>query len=232
MRMKKLFFAIPFMLCALTVSADGRSEDILAKLAAKIASLGEYNASFEVEAEGNRLRGQYAVSGDRYYMKTALYEVVCDGNTKWEINHEDEEVVIDNVNPADRDILSNPTRAFDFAGDIFRSAYRGAEGEADVVELTPVDTRSPLLRVTLRIDRRTGLPTELRYLSVGLSEDVVIRIAKLEPGLFQGAAFTFDKSKYKDYDIIDFRSPRRSPQTRPERRVFCGLFFGGFGDFV
>lgn len=194
---------------SLPAAADGQADAILRKLAERISAMGNYTARFEVRAEGNRIEGTYAVSGDKYYMQTDEYEVVCDGKTRWEINHYDEEVLIDNANPADRNILSNPTRAFEFAPDIFNSSYKGAEerdGKAvDVVELTPVDSKSTLLRVTLVIKHREGLPIELRYLSDGLSEDVVVQMVEINPGLPQNAVFSFDRSKYESYDIVDFR---------------------------
>lgn len=207
--MKKLLFTILMISCSLPAVADGRADGVLRKLTAKIAAMGDYTAEFEVSAEGNRITGIYAVNGDKYYMETSEYEVVCDGRTRWEINHSDEEVLIDNPDPADRNILSNPTRAFEFAPDIFVSAYKGEEQRsgktADIVELKPRDTKSPLQRITLVVDRTTGLPVEMRYLSDGLSEDVVVRMVKIEAGLPKKAVFAFDRSKYKGYDIVDFR---------------------------
>ncbi len=195
--------------CSLPAAADGRADEVLRKLGERIAEMGEYTAEFEVVAEGNRITGTYAVSGNRYYMQTDEYEVVSDGKTRWEINHYDEEVVIDYADPEDRNILSNPTRAFEFAPDIFSSLYVGEReydgATADVVELKPLDVKSTLLRVTVVVGRRSGMPVELRYLSDGLSEDVVVRMVGIGAGLPEGAAFSFDRTKYKGYDIVDFR---------------------------
>lgn len=191
------------------MGAQGRSQEILKRLADKIAAMGDYHAQFEVEAEGNAIKGEYAVSGDKYYMKTSEYEVISDGKSRYEINHYDEEVLIDKSNPADRNILSNPTRAFEFAEDIFTNSYKSEEtdgGDAiDVVELIPTDTKTPLRRITLKVNRKTGLPAELRYLSDGLSDDVVVTIDKIGRGLTPDAVFTFDRTKFKDYEIVDFR---------------------------
>ena len=195
--------------CSLPAAADGQADDVLRKLAEKIASMGEYTAGVDVSAENKRIAGNYSVSGAKYYMQTDEYEVICDGKTRWEINHYDEEVLIDNADPEDRNVLSNPTRAFEFAPDIFSSLYVGElerDGQTvDIVELKPLDPKSSLLRITLIIERRGGLPVELRYLSDGLSEDVVVRMVKIEHGLPRDAAFSFDQSKYKGYDIVDFR---------------------------
>lgn len=207
--MKKIVLLMGMLLAAVPMWADGRSDELIAALGRKIASMGDYNASFEVEAEGNRVDGTYTVSGDKYFMVTEEYEVVCDGRARYEVNHYDQEIVVDNVNPGDRNILSNPTRAFEFAPGVFRSDYKG-EGQVgsatvDVVELTPLDDQSALQRVTVSIDRTSGLPVELRYLSDGLSEDVVVTITGIEKGLPKGTSFNFDRSRYKGYELVDFR---------------------------
>lgn len=211
--MKKILFITFLFTGVLLAGAQGhaqsQAQEILKQLATKINEMGDYNAEFEVQAEGNRISGAYVVSGDKYYMKTNDYEVISDGRARYEINKSDKEVLIDKSDPNDRNILSNPTRAFEFADDLFRNSYKGEESTGnqlrDVVVLNPVDAKSPLQRITLKINRKTGLPVELRYLSEGLSDDVVVNIKKIEKGLTPKAVFSFDRAKYKDYDIVDFR---------------------------
>ena len=189
--------------------SDARAAEILRQVGARVAAMGEYHAEFEAAAEGNRIAGVYAVSGEKYYMRADGYEIIGDGRTRWEINHDDEEVLIDIADPADNNILTNPTRAFGFADDVFRSSYKGEvriDGEIfDVVELTPRDARSQLQRITLMVSRRTGLPVELRYMADGLSEQIVVRIVRMTPGVYPDARFTFDSARYKGYDVTDFR---------------------------
>lgn len=207
--MKRVLFVILLVACSLPAGAAGHADEILRKLAGRIAAMGDYTAVFEVRAEGNVITGTYAVSGSKYYMQTDEYEVICDGKTRWEVNRTDEEVLIDRADPADRNILSNPTRAFEFAPDIFGSSYKGTEDRggkvADIVELTPRDPKSTLRRVTIVVERQTGLPVELRYLSDGLSDEVVVRMVEIGEGVPSNAAFSFDSSKYKGYDVVDFR---------------------------
>ncbi|MCL2561127.1 MAG: outer membrane lipoprotein carrier protein LolA [Rikenellaceae bacterium] len=216
--MKKILFLIAFLV-PFAAQADERQSDasltmamaaeILEKVGARVTAMGEYHAEFEAMAEGNRIVGVYAVSGEKYYMRADGYEIIGDGRTRWEINHDDEEVLIDIADPADNNILTNPTRAFDFADTVFRSSYKGevrVDGEIfDVVELTPRDTRSQLQRITLTVSRRTGLPVELRYMADGLSEEIVVRIVRMTQGLLPDARFTFDSARYRGYDITDFR---------------------------
>lgn len=207
--MKKLFLLIPLLCIAVSTAADTRSQSILTQLSAKIKTLGNYHARFEIEAEGNNITGVYAVSGDKYFMQTDEYKVISDGKTKYEINHYDKEVTVDRINPSDRSILSNPTRAFDFASDIFSSVYLGTQTirgiASNMIKLTPTDTKSTLKSITLAISQTSGLPVEIRYRSEGVSDEVVVRIVKIEAGMLKDAVFKFDRTDYKGYEVVDFR---------------------------
>lgn len=207
--MKRLFLLIPLLCIAVSAAADSRSQSILTQLSAKIKALGNYHAKFEVEAEGNDISGAYAVSGDKYFMQTDEYKVISDGKVKYEINHYDKEVIVDKINPRDRSILANPTRAFDFASDIFNSTYLGTQTirgvVSNMIKLTPTDNKTTLKSITLAISQATGLPVEIRYRSEGVSEEVVVRIVKIESGMLKDAVFKFDRSDYKGYEVVDFR---------------------------
>lgn len=193
----------------MSAAADNRSQAILTQLSAKIKALGNYHARFEVEAEGNNISGVYAVSGDKYFMQTDDYKVISDGKVKYEINHYDREVIVDRINPGDRNILSNPTRAFDFASDIFTSTYIGTQTVrgvvSDVIKLTPTDSKSTLKSITLAVSQATGLPVEIRYRSEGVSDEVSVRIVKIESGMLKDAVFKFDRTSNPGYEVIDFR---------------------------
>lgn len=215
--MKKNLRTIPFtlFLAAAAVSAsyaDSRSDAMLKELSQKITLLGNYRVEFTVSAEGNSVEGQYIVSGDKYYMDIGDIEVVCDGKTKYEINHFDDEVIIDNVDPKDRNILSNPTRAFDFADESFTHTYKGEVDEGgnvcNVILLEPRDKGTSLIGVTLLINKTTGLPYMLKYLADGLDGEVEVSILKITPDVKVPASrFTFDRKAYRDknYELIDFR---------------------------
>jgi outer membrane lipoprotein-sorting protein len=197
--MKKAFVIIG-MLFVLPVFAANPAQEALKRMAARIDALGDYQAAFEVRAEGNVVAGTYAVSGDRYYMHTAEYDVMSDGRTRWEVNHADKEVSVDAVDLRAGNILTNPTRAFDFAPEAFVSTIRGEN-----VVLTPRDGASAVRSIEVVTSPATGLPAEVRYRQEGLQGEVVVRIVSLKKGLPAGAAFTLDKTKFSGYEVLDFR---------------------------
>lgn len=56
-------------------------------------------------------------------------EAYSDGVSKWEVDPSKREVVVDVVDTQSRSLLGNPTRAFDFLDDAFRSELLPSEGE-------------------------------------------------------------------------------------------------------
>ncbi len=192
--------------------ADARSEDLLGKLASKIASMGDYRVEFRAEVKGQgSVEGLYTVSGDKYFIQVDGQEVRCDGKTRYEINHENREVLIDQVNPEDRNLLSNPTKAFEFANDQFRATYAGerttADGrKCDAIMLHPVASDASFSDVLLLIDRATGLPALLRYRMEGSSDEVAITVKSfVHASGVQSSQFTLDRAALKEYELIDFR---------------------------
>lgn len=183
----------------MTASAQDASQAIK-ELGARVKAMGDYNAEFEVRAEGRTLRGAYAVSGSRFWMHTAAYDAMSDGISRWEVNHGDKEVLIDRVDPADGNVLANPTRAFEFAPGEFSAVSRNGE-----IVLTPRNEHNAMQAITLVLNHSTGLPDEVRYRQDGLREEIIVKIRKIAKGLPSGTTFSFDRSKYKGYEEVDFR---------------------------
>lgn len=190
--------------------ADERSSALLKELSAKIASLGNYHVGFTVTAEGSLSEGEYVVSGDKYYMLIEDIEVICDGKNKYEINNMDDEVIIGKVDVNEVNILSNPTRAFDFADEGFTHVYDGEMTEkcqaCNIILLEPRGKDSSIKDIVLAIEKTTGLPYMLRYSVEGIDGEVEVFVKEFSADRKTPASrFTFDKKNYKGYEIIDFR---------------------------
>ena len=121
--MRKIVITLVAVLSALGVSAQSASE-WLAKLD---SSLGERYAmhitvSVDDPIEGTTdVSGYFMVEGDAYYITLGVMEVFSDGKLRYEINNERKEVTEDRVNLSSRDLLTNPTRAFEFVEEIGRA---------------------------------------------------------------------------------------------------------------
>ena len=113
---------------ALRAADDAGAREAVERLAARFRAMPEYTVTFTAEGADFAAEGSYAVEGDRYYMRVGDAEVYCDGASKWEVDPAKREVVIDVVDTESRSLLGNPTRAFDFLDDAFRSELLPSEG--------------------------------------------------------------------------------------------------------
>ena len=181
------------------VRADERSSELLGRLAGAIRALGAYSVQFEVAAGEQRYAGHYDVSGDAYYMTVNGAEVYSDGQTRYEVSPERREVVIDAVDTSSRNLLNNPTRAFDFLGDAFRSELLPSEGEVRRLRLTPVDKGAAMSSITVDV-AADGSPRAVIYDLDG--ERMRIEIRRIEPS---AEVRRFDAADYAGYELIDFR---------------------------
>lgn len=207
--MKKLFVFVALLWCACAF-ADSRSQALLSGLSAKIGGYHGYAVKFRVQIQGQvAADGDYMVSGNKFYIKVGNREIYCDGATKYEVNGDDQEVVIDNVNPNDKDILSNPTKAFEFLGGNFTHTYSGQATpggkQVDVVLLKPTAKNTPYNDITLMIDVAGGLPVSIKYSMAELSSQVNISVLSFVAKDLKASQFTFDKGLYKGFELIDFR---------------------------
>lgn len=205
--MRKSFILLVLCVCSLcNVLADDRSNEIILRMTRQLKSYGAYEVAFTAEAEGmGSSKGSYKVHGDKYRIKVDSQEQFSDGQFRYEINGYDNEISIDNVNLQSRNLLTNPSRAFDFGEDAFVGTHMGRQGVNDIIELVP---KGALLdgvsSIVLYVDSQTGLPVELKYDFDGTPLDVKIdRITRLSD--IDDSVFEFNRSDYSGYEIIDFR---------------------------
>lgn len=217
--MKGIFRILVFGLLCLTgiifvsqraFAADPSADALLSKLSKTISSLGNYRVTFSADAEGNRMQGSYLVSGYKFRITTPEFEIIGDDKSRYEINHELEEVAIDIMDTTDINILVNPSRAFEFAAGNFSASYGGETTlngvKCDIVKLTPLSKDSSLTLISLYLKRSDGLPLKLVYRVDGLDDEAQVTVEKFEGGVkLSPVDFRFDRSKYRTYEVIDFR---------------------------
>lgn len=211
--MKKIFVLLSLGLLAalpLFSQTEDKAAALLSRLSANITALGDYRVEFGVDAEGREVRGSYIVSGQKFRIVTPEFEVIGDGESRYEVNHEILEVVVDVMDTTEMNILVNPIKAFEFADESFVPSYAG-EIEiggrfCDIVELKPAGEDTAITGVRLYLGRDNGLPLRLEYGLDGIDEKVCVTVSSFgkDPDI-KPADFSFDKSAYKDYEIVDFR---------------------------
>lgn len=194
--------------------ADERSQALLSALKEKVASWGDYRVEFTVSLDGQALAGRFEVSGESYRIATPDIEIFCDGTTKWEVSLLDSEVAIDRVDPADRTVMGNPTRLFDFLDGSYSHRYTGTAlvGGVDCqrIELTETEAAASDGEAPQKIDvflsSQTGLPVRVAYTIGFMSAEATVDVIRITPNIvLDRALFVYDQGRYPGYEIIDFR---------------------------
>lgn len=177
-----------------------RSSELLRALSSYIRSLGRYSVAFAVEVDDRSTAGRYSVEGERYHLRLAEAEVYGDGEVRYEVDHRRKEVAIDRVDAASRNILDNPTRAFDLVDDGFAPELLWEREGRAAVRLTPKAGQA-LSAVTVVLDTRSMRPLSLEYDFDGERIRIVVRSIEAT----NEAPAMFDPTEYRTYEIIDFR---------------------------
>lgn len=163
--------------------------------------MGNYGVEFEVASDTKRARGNYTVAGERYHLVLGDGEVFCDGEVRYEVDNHHREVTIDKVDKSSRNILNNPVRAFDFVGSEYVATLVSEANGRAVIQLVPAKkNESVAVNILLTIDTETMRPLSLSYDYEG--EKVVITVLSVAP--VKKTIKNFDKSKYTEYELIDF----------------------------
>ncbi len=186
----------------LAAQTDDRGQQLLNRVAASFRAMGRYEVHFTIRAGEDSAEGEYAVSGETYYLKMGMAEVFCDGKQRYEADHRRREVVINKMNPQSHNILENPAHAFDYWQEQYLSKVEWERDDQASIALTPrnaVDAETE--RVTILVDLKQNRPLEMVYNYD--SERIVISLKNIS--LLGGAVPHFEKKEFADYEMIDFR---------------------------
>lgn len=205
--MKKFIAFIFTLLCVANVCAqsDDSAKALIGRLSEKIRAMENYEVEFNVKSGDQTIKGYYAVSGEKYYISIGDAEVYCDGGARYEVNPQNKEVTVDAVDTKSHNILTNPTRAFDFIDGEFTFATVSSADGATTIKLTSTAENAALGTIFVTIDNATAKPRSLTYDVDG--DQIVVEIASLDEmvGMVDISMFTFDKGNYRGYEIVDFR---------------------------
>lgn len=218
--MRRIFITL-FSLALATMAYGGQEDGsaLLLKMDEKIGSFGDYKVSLVADVDDYIVEGEFIVSKDKYYIIVGAdigdsrgvdYEIVCDGEARYEIDHSNEEVIVDFIDPEDRVIFNNPTKAFDFAIESFKSYHTGSKvvdgKKCEMISLLPLMGETTLGGIYLTIDSKSYLPVELKYSIEGLDNEIVVKIKSIK-GVenVDASMFKFKSEKYPEFEVVDFR---------------------------
>lgn len=198
--MRRVMMIISALLVVWVAAAEQNALQVVQRVARYVKSLGAYEVSFVLTSEEYSAKGNFRVDGDAYYMNVGTAEVYSDGKVRYEVDNEREEINIDQVNLASRNILDNPTRCFDFVGSDYSINSEQVVGDKVTLKLIS-DNKNHIGLIRLVSDVKSGRPEALEYEMY--DEKVKVRILSI--GSSKEPIERFDKSKYRNYEMIDFR---------------------------
>ena len=162
---------------------------------------GDQSRQLVYNASKSGQEGYFVIDGDSYYLTLGAMEVYCDGKLRYEVNNDRKEVVEDRANLEEGDILTNPTRAFDFVSDVYNLAIDSVTANGATIRITP---KSDVAEVTIYIDvvKRGSkvLPERVLYDYDGEGYTIELGIIEGTPD----ATPKWNKANYRGYDIVSF----------------------------
>lgn len=199
--MKKIVILFIAILSTLGVVSAQSAGEWLTKLNTSLGGRYAMNISVTVGDEAP-LTGFFMVDGDAYYITLGIMEVYSDGKLRYEINNERKEVVEDVVNLEACDLLSNPTRAFTFVPNEFKSEVVSTTNDVVVVKLTPKSEAMGIDSITLTLQRSGSVVTPMTVSYDYDGDAVAISLNRVEVG--DKKLPRWDKAAYRAYDIVSF----------------------------
>lgn len=161
-----------------------------------------YVALGEVRNVADQYSGYFIVDGDAYYMNLGVMEVYSDGKLRYEVNNERKEVTEDRVNLEAVDLLSNPTRAFDFVDEEYDVRVVSVAGDVATIELKPksADLGITAILLTLQREGSSVIPTLICYDYEG--DEIRIELTMVDAT--SAPMPRWDAKSYRAYDIVSF----------------------------
>lgn len=201
--MRQLLILCLSLLSVLPLSAQTTAREWLGSLN---TSLGNRYATTLVVRMGDSadgtLSGYLMIDGDGYYLTLGAMEVYSDGKLRYEINNERKEVTEDRVNLESSDLLTNPTRAFDFVDEQFEVSVKSSNMQGAELYVVPRDENMGISDITLSLVKtKSGVqPKRIVYDYDG--EVVTIELTMVDTS--DNRLPRWDKSSYRAYDIVSF----------------------------
>lgn len=202
--MKRLFTLVILLFATMSVvaqdtAAKSRADYLVSRLSEKMHSMPSYRVEFEVQAGDDTISGEYSVAGYIYHIAVADMEVYGDDKVRYEIDKSKREIVVDRSDIESHNLLSNPTRAFSFVGSDYQAELLSEDGRQAEIRLTPKDTTQSE-GIAIAISLSDYNPLRILYDVEG--DCVAISILTLKS---DREPARYDSSRYKDYEVIDFR---------------------------
>lgn len=199
----------------LTLSANGQNDkeaiNILDKFSANALGAPSVTIKFDLvtnnltENTKDTLTGSVLLSKNKYKLDLTDNIIWFNGETIWSYLPAEKEVTISRADKKDNSFQNRPSAIFSMYKNGYKCRLIEERSDSFIIDLYPEDIKSDLLRVRLSIGKTL---MNLRSLEYKKRDGNVITLLVREYNLKikpEPDEFTFQKSNYKEVDVIDMR---------------------------
>ncbi len=216
--MKNFFTALLLITVSFFVSGqqDQKAKEILDQVSKKTQSFQTISAkfSFTMENKADKIKevntGSISLKGKKYHVELPDLglKVYSDGMTVWNYMEKGNQVSISNIDNTSQELL-DPSSLFRIYEQGYNFKYleeKAVSGKAlYFIDLFPQKDDKDFSKLTLAINKSTlMIHSALMFGKDGNQYGIEVTEMKTDTPVAD-SQFTFDPSKYKDIEIIDFR---------------------------
>ncbi|MEO9966461.1 MAG: outer membrane lipoprotein carrier protein LolA [Reichenbachiella sp.] len=190
---------------------DPAAKKVLDAMSTKYQNIEAFRAEFSYTMEDDSddidegFKGTILVRGEKYKLIMDEQEVTFDGTDIYTYLKDENEVTVSAFDPEDEEIsLSN---IFDIYKTGFKYVYTEAKsnGTIDVVDLVPEDREKDYFKIRMEITSATNELKSFKVFDKSGSRYLYKVLTFKEDSSITDSVFAYDKSKYPNAEMIDFR---------------------------
>jgi outer membrane lipoprotein carrier protein len=210
-----LFFACCIQLAQAQNAPDNdpKAGEILDAMSRKYQAIPAFKASFTYTAENKNkgvqesYPGELTVKGNMFRLKMAGQEVINNGTTVWTYMKESNEVNIADYEADDQEIT--PSKIFN----VYKKGYKYTFTEEtkdkgvsyEVVDLIPEKKNTKVFKVRFTVNKRDKSIRSVKVFEKNGNKSIYTITGFTASNNIDDRLFAFDKSQYKDVEVIDLR---------------------------
>jgi len=215
--MKNLFFLVILLSVAFSSFAqnDAKAKELLDKSSEAFTRAGGIEAEFTLKIKDvinnvtEAFDGLILLKGNKFFIETPEYAIFFDGKTQWLYNKAFDEVNISEPNEKEIQALS-PASIYTIYKKGSDYKYLGEKTDIKMrkvqeIELVTKNRKEDIGKVIVQLDKTSLMPLMFHiYFNNNMENQVHINRYKSGQTI-PDAAFSFDKTKYPQTEIIDLR---------------------------
>jgi Outer membrane lipoprotein-sorting protein len=215
--MKNLFFIVGLLSIAFSSFAqnDAKAKELLDKSSEAFTQAGGIEAEFTLKIKDvinnvtEAFDGLILLKGNKFFVETPEYAIFFDGKTQWLYNKAFDEVNISEPNEKEIQALS-PASIYTIYKKGNDYKYLGEKTDIKMrkvqeIELVTKNKKEDIGKVIVQLDKTTLMPLMFHiYFNNNMENQVYINRYKTGQTI-PDTAFSFDKTKYPQTEIIDLR---------------------------